>query len=150
MIPAANRQVRRTASAGNVIVDSALTQTAAMTFLTLALLFNSADAPAGDAPLSPPASAAFAAAPLADIEEAFWMCDYIATTRGRTADVERCGAVYDALRARKFGGDFDQLVLWWSRHKAAQHERMALVKTRAAAAARARDSLAGHPAPSSD
>src|SRR4051812_48731770 len=39
---------------------------------------------------------------LAELESAFWACDYLATTRGVDATpVATCGAVYDELKALK-------------------------------------------------
>ena len=60
------------------------------------------------------------------IEEAFWVCDYLGTTRGTEAvDVGHCIAVSDALRELRFGNDLDRLVAWWREHKPAQHARLA-------------------------
>lgn len=65
---------------------------------------------------------------LADLEEAFWACDYVATTRGvASADVVTCGAIYYVLKDRKFNGDLDKLLSWWRQNKVAQHEKLALV-----------------------
>lgn len=62
---------------------------------------------------------------LAALEDAFWVCDYVATTRGARDDaITRCGAVYDALKERKFGGDFDRLLAWWQENKPAQFARL--------------------------
>ena len=60
----------------------------------------------------------------ADLEEAFWICDYTATTVGMGATpVDLCSAVYDELKARKFNGDFEQLLYWWRQNKPAEHAR---------------------------
>ena len=60
------------------------------------------------------------------IEDAFWACDYIATTRGTaSAPTETCIAVYEQLKAAKFGGDFEALVAWWQVNKEDAHARMA-------------------------
>jgi hypothetical protein len=101
-----------------------LTRAAAATSVTLALICNSVDARARDRREASSAPVALAHVTLADIEDAFWTCDYVATTRGPVGDLERCSAVYDALKELKFGGDFGQLVLWWSRHKLAEHARI--------------------------
>ena len=61
---------------------------------------------------------------LTDLEDAFWLCDYVATT-GFAGNIVACTAVYDALKQRKFAGDFDQLLAWWQQNKAAQHQRAA-------------------------
>ena len=63
-------------------------------------------------------------AKLSVLEDAFWVCDYLATTRG-TSDIVTCTAVYEALKDRKFAGDFDALVSWWHQNKAAQHQILA-------------------------
>ena len=64
----------------------------------------------------------FDSARLAELEEAFWICDYTATVR-RASDTQIgvCADVYDALKVRKFGGDFDALLRWWQQNKAARH-----------------------------
>lgn len=63
-------------------------------------------------------------AKLSVLEEAFWLCDYVATTRG-ASDIATCAAVYEALKDRKFAGDSDALVTWWRQNKAAQHQILA-------------------------
>jgi hypothetical protein len=60
---------------------------------------------------------------VADLEDLFWICDYMATTRGAD-DITLCRAAYDALKQRKFAGDFDKLLLWWQQHKFAQHAKL--------------------------
>lgn len=62
---------------------------------------------------------------LKDLEKAFWVCDYLATTRG-VSEISTCTAVYEALKDRKFAGDFDALVSWWRQNKAAQHQDIAV------------------------
>lgn len=59
-----------------------------------------------------------------ELEQAFWVCDYGATT-GRIPDYGVCAAVYAELKQRKFGGDFDRLLAWWRQRKPAEHERLA-------------------------
>lgn len=61
---------------------------------------------------------------LTDLENAFWVCDYLATTQG-VSDIETCAAIYDALKQRKFAGDSDRLVVWWRQNKVEQHQRAA-------------------------
>ena len=63
---------------------------------------------------------------LVDLEEAFWSCDYLVTTRG-VADAVTCGAIYYVLKERKFHGDVDKLLSWWRQNRIAQHEKLALV-----------------------
>lgn len=73
-------------------------------------------------------------ASLADLEDAFWVCDYVATTYGvADGDMAGCAAIYDAFKARKFGGDFDKLLLWWQRNKAARHARLGALDSLAGA-----------------
>jgi len=68
----------------------------------------------------------------ADLEEAFWVCDYTATTVGTGATpVDLCSAVYDELKARKFGGEFELLLAWWRQNKPAEHARQAAETNRA-------------------
>ena len=69
----------------------------------------------------------FAAEPLpvADLEQGFWVCDYVATTRGMdSTPIGLCVAIMDELKARKFGGDFDELVGWWRQNKVAEHQKL--------------------------
>ncbi|MBC8119590.1 MAG: hypothetical protein H7X75_08460 [Burkholderiaceae bacterium] len=72
------------------------------------------------APAAQPADAG-----LRVLESAFWVCDYVATTRGNS-DISTCTAVYEALKERKFAGDFDALVSWWQQNKVAQHRNVAV------------------------
>ena len=75
-----------------------------------------------------PAGPMQAYAPLggADLERAFWVCDYAATTRGVSATpVELCGAVYEELKNTKFRGDFSELLLWWKENRRAEHQKFA-------------------------
>ena len=61
-----------------------------------------------------------------NLEEAFWVCDYLATTRGTSAtSTETCAAIYDELKARKFDGDFDKLLAWWQANKGVAHQKLA-------------------------
>lgn len=57
-----------------------------------------------------------------DLEQAFWLCDYIATRQ--TIDmrtVEVCSGITEALKMAKFNGDFDAMLTWWQRNKATEH-----------------------------
>jgi len=65
-----------------------------------------------------------ASAKLSAIEDAFWVCDYVATTRG-ASEIAACTAVYEAIKDQKFAGDFDALVSWWRQNKTAQHQNIA-------------------------
>ena len=60
---------------------------------------------------------------LADLERAFWICDYEATTYGvGVVDAEACGIVTEGLNRVKFGGDVDALVDWWRDQKYGVHD----------------------------
>ena len=87
-------------------------------FLVVSVFHDSAVAAEG--PPTPMSNAT--ASQLADLEHAFWTCDYIATTRGvHVTPVDVCSAVTDELREQKFQGDFLDMLEWWQRHKLAQH-----------------------------
>jgi hypothetical protein len=94
--------------------------------LSLCLLVACCDAAAED----PQAARSLLAvqlsgASLANLEGAFWVCDYTATKRRASDDqIGMCTATYDALKERKFGGDFDALLLWWQKNRAAEHARL--------------------------
>ncbi|MES2564272.1 MAG: hypothetical protein V4637_16320 [Pseudomonadota bacterium] len=62
----------------------------------------------------------------ADLERAFWMCDYTATVRGVYATpVETCAAITDELEQHKFNGSFEELLAWWQFNKPAEHDKLA-------------------------
>ena len=61
-----------------------------------------------------------------NLEDAFWACDYVATTRGTSATpTEFCAAIYDEVKARKFDGDFEKLLAWWQANKGVAHQELA-------------------------
>jgi hypothetical protein len=79
------------------------------------------------------AAEANADAGVAELEAAFWMCDYIATTRGvESTPVALCGSVYDELKTVKFSGDFGALLAWWKQNKPVEHRKIASEQTDAA------------------
>lgn len=95
---------------------------------TIALLLGciaSASAQQPQSAVSTPASE-LVSTRLTDLESAFWVCDYLATTQG-VSDIGTCTAIYDALKQRKFAGDFDRLVDWWRQNKVAQHQKVASI-----------------------
>ena len=62
---------------------------------------------------------------MADLEQAFWICDYTASTRGvHATPVEMCSAVTDELKQQKFGGDFGEMLEWWRQKKPVEHNRL--------------------------
>ena len=72
-----------------------------------------------------PGQTRIAADRLADLEKAFWVCDYTATEKGvSAAPVELCGAVTESLKNEKFKGDFDEMLEWWRRNKIAVHQSL--------------------------
>jgi hypothetical protein len=77
--------------------------------------------------VAPPSAEEIAAAMQpADLEKAFWLCDYTATTRGIDATpVAICSAVWDEFKQTRFAGSFEDLLAWWRVHKVAQHEALA-------------------------
>ena len=66
---------------------------------------------------------------VSSLEDAFWACDYAATTRGVFgAEGAKCGEIYENVKRRKFGGDFQSLLVWWQRNKAAEHQVLAAAR----------------------
>jgi hypothetical protein len=62
----------------------------------------------------------------ADLERAFWECDYVATTRGMGLEEGAdCADIYDKTKRTKFGGDFHAMFAWWQRSKATEHAAIA-------------------------
>lgn len=60
--------------------------------------------------------------PLAALEREFWICDHAAAQSLLDPGTsERCGAVTEALKTTRFGGDFHALLRWWRDHKDARH-----------------------------
>ncbi len=59
------------------------------------------------------------------LEQAFWNCDYVATTRGVGAvPMAACSAIYTELKNQKFGGDFAEMLGWWRENKVVEHRRL--------------------------
>ena len=76
------------------------------------------------------------------LEVAFWACDFVATTQGISeTDVNGCGTIYDALKERKFGGDFAELHRGWQENKAARHEALIELNQRVTKPRLTRDAL---------
>ncbi|MGE5095130.1 MAG: hypothetical protein ACM3SO_08320 [Betaproteobacteria bacterium] len=64
-------------------------------------------------------------ASLAQLESAFWLCDYVATNQGVTATPRAaCRYVTEELKRQKFDGDFDRFIEWWRDNKAAEYARI--------------------------
>jgi hypothetical protein len=62
---------------------------------------------------------------LEQLERAFWLCDYMATTQGMdSTPIVACRFVTDELKKQKFGGSFRELLAWWSANKRAEYDRI--------------------------
>ena len=62
---------------------------------------------------------------VADLEQAFWICDYTATEKGINATpIDTCSKVTEDLKNEKFHGDFEDLTNWWRQHKLAVHQKL--------------------------
>ncbi|SFB77870.1 hypothetical protein SAMN05216344_10351 [Polaromonas sp. OV174] len=63
---------------------------------------------------------------LAELEKAFWICDYATTIdlidRGTAM---ACSSLFEALKQNKFDGDFNTMLAWWRQHKEAEHLALA-------------------------
>lgn len=71
---------------------------------------------------------------LGALEQAFWACDYIGTTEGiGEAPVAFCVEVTSSLKEKRFGGDFDALLVWWRANKTAEHAKLAASDIKAVA-----------------
>lgn len=67
---------------------------------------------------------------IALLEQAFWRCDYVATTHGVDATpIAACSASYVALRDEKFSGSFRDLLAWWSANKEREHRKLSAGST---------------------
>ena len=63
---------------------------------------------------------------LAEIEKAFWVCDRAATIdRIDSSTAITCGSNFEALKQRKFNGDFNAMLAWWQQHKETRHGALA-------------------------
>jgi hypothetical protein len=93
----------------------------AMSFLLLASPMDIARAEEPATATEAPASVQLR---LADLEKAFWVCDYTATTHGvESTPIALCTAVYAALKEQKFGGDFAALLQWWRENRDVEYGR---------------------------
>jgi hypothetical protein len=64
--------------------------------------------------------------PMAELEIGFWVCDHAATTRGLDGgSAMTCSQLTEALKKRKFDGDFNAMLAWWRQHKPAEHLALA-------------------------
>jgi hypothetical protein len=62
----------------------------------------------------------------AELERAFWLCDYASATGPVDAGtLVTCSAVYEDLSIRKFEGDLEAMLTWYEQNKAVQHHAIA-------------------------
>ena len=62
--------------------------------------------------------------PLTELEDMYWECDARATRGMLSAGhAIHCASAGDALKRRKFGGDWNRMLAWWHEHKAHEHAR---------------------------
>jgi hypothetical protein len=65
------------------------------------------------------------------IEKAFWVCDYVASTRGmQFVALDLCEAITDLIKTQRFGGNYDEMVEWWRERKPAEHLKLELDESR--------------------
>lgn len=64
--------------------------------------------------------------PLAELEKAFWYCDFVATTQGMRAvgPIAACSVVVERLKKEKFGENYEEYLAWWRRNKPAEHGKL--------------------------
>ncbi len=67
--------------------------------------------------------------PNLDVEKTFWDCDY-ATTQAMAGPEEAaiCSAVFEKLKADKFKGSFQDLMVWWKANKEREYKARAAKK----------------------
>lgn len=59
---------------------------------------------------------------LAELEKAFWVCDHAAMIGPIDSGTAiTCGSLTEALKQRKFDGDFNAMLAWWRQQKEAEH-----------------------------
>lgn len=87
-----------------------------MTTFAMALLLAGAVGAKPAAPAGPrDAAAALDRATPAQLKAAYLECDRLASSEMvDSATADHCSSVYEALKARVFGGDFQRLLAWWA------------------------------------
>ena len=112
------------------------------TFVVAACNAMAQEGPPSSAPAHEPA-----AAQLAEVERLFWVCDYVATTRGvDSAPVDLCSTATEAIKELKFGGDFLALLEWWRGNKPQAHAGFANAEAAAAASRQRSEDAKAYPA----
>jgi hypothetical protein len=113
---------------------AAVSRRTAAWIATFTFAIGACNAIAQEGPAPSAADREPAAMQLAEVERLFWLCDYVATTRGvDAAPVDLCGAATEALKIAKFGGDFMSLLEWWRGNKPEAHARLASAEAKPSA-----------------
>lgn len=56
--------------------------------------------------------------PPAEVERLYWNCEFTATQGILDSDdAAACSTIYEHIKAKKFHGDFNALLLWWKQNK---------------------------------
>ena len=96
-----------------------------VTSTALMLAIGLAGVSAQEVQKSPTAAAVLGKSNLVELEDTFWICDWSSTqSRLDATQITACAAVAEELKARRFGGEFEKLIAWWQKNKAAAHERL--------------------------
>jgi hypothetical protein len=68
-----------------------------------------------------PAAGEARVVPIEELKSVYLSCDRAAISGGLdTAAIMQCAAVYEELKRRAFGGDFDKLLAWWKAQQPAR------------------------------
>ena len=68
------------------------------------------------------ATTAFGGIPLAEVEKAYWDCEFAASQGFLDFDdAEVCNQVFERLKAEKFHSDFNRFLEWWRANKAREY-----------------------------
>lgn len=63
-------------------------------------------------------SSAVAGMPEAEVEKAYWDCEFAATTAQISLDdAAACSEIYEHLKKYRFGDRFDHFLAWWNENK---------------------------------
>jgi hypothetical protein len=106
----------RTSTALRIVVALSLAAACIMVFAQT----HGASLDAGEASAVDPATR-----DLDQIERLFWICDHTASTEGVTG-VEgiACGEATEQVRLRKFGGNFEAMLVWWREKKGSMQQAL--------------------------
>jgi hypothetical protein len=66
------------------------------------------------------------ALPMDKLETLYWDCDYMSSVALLdSTDAAICSAVFERMKAEKFGGDFNKFMQWWKPLKDKEHAKRA-------------------------